>query len=129
MSRFAALILLLVLSLSALAQSTSAFECNRHWTMQETDSSLVMTHEETVKAMVVIDWKARWIRIECASCANKVAVYDFVSHEVDEKAQIISFHFNSKELKVALLMVQMNGLAIQYKDGRIENYALSKQLW
>lgn len=129
MNRFIGVIIGLVLTFSALAQSTSAFECHRHWTMQETDSNLVTTHEEKVEAMVVIDWKAKWIRIECASWEKKNEVYDFAAHEVAEETQIITFLFNSKELKIAALMVQEKLLAIQYKDGRIENFLLTKQLW
>ena len=97
--------------------------------MQETDSNLVETFRESVKALIVIEWKEKRIRIECASCESKLVVYDFVAHEVNEKIQMITFYFNSRTLKVALLDAPGNVLGVQQKDGRIENYALSKQLW
>ncbi len=97
--------------------------------MQETETNLITTHEENVKAMVVIDWKAKWIRIECPSWDRKVDVFDFATHEVAEQTQIITFYFNSKELKVAALFVKDMLLTIQFKDGRLENFSLTKQLW
>ena len=122
------LTIFLLFGLEIKAQSVSKFISEKQVFMHETTETVVTDKTETEYVMVSIDWTNKKIGIDYKDGTSRDKQLPFVAHDVNKEAQTFTFYFNSKEIKVALFMATMSTLTIQYKDGKIANYIITKQL-
>ncbi|OFY86661.1 MAG: hypothetical protein A3K10_16705 [Bacteroidetes bacterium RIFCSPLOWO2_12_FULL_31_6] len=120
------IVIISLLSIKNISAQSLTFMSQKQVFMSETNESVKEDSVKTAFVVVDINMKSKIIEIINKTGGRNDEKLTFTTFESEQKTGSISYYFNSKEIKVVVLFKQW--LSIQYKDGRIINYIVTKQL-
>jgi len=115
-----------ILSILDIEAQNLTFLSQKQVFMRETAETVVEDSVKTAYVVIDINMTNKKIEIINKTGSESDQRLTFSAFEADPETKAISYYFNSKEIKVAVLFKQW--MSIQYKDGRIINYIVAKQL-
>lgn len=115
-----------VLSVLDVTSQNLKFLSQKQVFMREVKETVIEDSTKTANVIIDINMGNKKIEIINKTGSESDQRLTFSSFDVDPETKAISYYFDSKEIKVAILFKKW--MSIQYKDGRIINYIVAKQL-